>query len=104
MFFNDFELPLASIWVPRGSLFGTVFSTLFLNVKIAQNGTPPHMGNLRQGRGGSGVLGIRRAVLAQLLGVLGDMYNYLYKFLLKKPATLVTSLEGCTKPAFAETS
>ena len=41
MFFLDFELPLASIWVPMGSLFGIVFSTLFLNVKMAQDWTPP---------------------------------------------------------------
>ena len=33
MFFVDFELPLASLWVPMGSLFGTVCSTLFFNVK-----------------------------------------------------------------------
>ena len=41
MFFLDFELPLASIWVPMGSLFGIVFSTLFLNVKMAQDGPLP---------------------------------------------------------------
>ena len=43
MFVLDFELPLASIWVPMGSLFGIVFSTLFLNVKMNENGTttPP---------------------------------------------------------------
>ena len=47
---------------------------------------------------------IRRAVLAQLLGVLGHMYNYLYRYLLSKPVTLVTSLRGCTEPENAETS
>ena len=47
---------------------------------------------------------IRRAVLAQLLGVLGHMYNYLYTYLLSKPVTLVTSLRGCTEPENAETS
>ena len=47
---------------------------------------------------------IRRAVLAQLLGVLGNMYNYLYTYLLSKPVTLVTGLRGCTEPALAETS
>ena len=46
---------------------------------------------------------IRRAVLAQLLGVLGHMYNYLYTYLLSKPVTLVTSLRGCTEPENAET-
>ena len=52
MFFLDFELPLASIWVPMGSLFGIVFSTLFLNVKMAQDWIPPpQMGSRRRGGG-----------------------------------------------------
>ena len=40
MFFNDFELPWASIWVPMGSLFATVFSTLFLNVEMVAKMKP----------------------------------------------------------------
>ena len=44
------------------------------------------------GAGGRGVsLQIRRAVLAQLLGVLGHMYNYLYTYLLSKLVTKVTA-------------
>ena len=60
MFFFDFELPLASIWVPMGSLFGIVFSTLFLNVKMAQDWTPPpHPNGKSAARGApSGGLGI----------------------------------------------
>ena len=57
MFFLDFELPLASIWVPMGSLFGIVFSTLFLNVKMAQDWTPPNGKSAARGAS-SGVLGI----------------------------------------------
>ena len=40
MVFVDFEVPLASIWVPMGSLFGTVFSTLFLNVEMVAKMMP----------------------------------------------------------------
>ena len=60
MFFLDFELPLASIWVPMGSLFGIVFSTLFLNVKMSENGTTPHPPNGKSAARAdpSGVLGI----------------------------------------------
>ena len=36
----DFYHPLASIWVPMGSLFGTVFSTLFLNVEMVAKMVP----------------------------------------------------------------
>ena len=42
----------------------------------------------KQGAGGRGEASrIRRAVLAQLLGVLGDMYNDLYNSLLSKLVT-----------------
>ena len=59
MFFLDFELPLASIWVPMGSLFGIVFSTLFLNVKMAQDWNPPPKWEVGGGGGApSGSVGI----------------------------------------------
>ena len=60
MFFLDFELPLASIWVPMGSLFGIVFSTLFLNVKMSENGTttPPKWEVCGGGAASSGTVGI----------------------------------------------
>ena len=46
----------------------------------------------KQGAGGRGEASrIRRAVLAQLLGVLGHMYNGLYTYLLSKLVTLVTA-------------
>ena len=46
----------------------------------------------KQGAGGRGEASrIRRAVLAQLLGVLGHMYNYMYTYLLSKLVTLVTA-------------
>ena len=41
----DFELPLASIWVPMGSLFGIVFSTLFLNVEMVTKMVPNGWGS-----------------------------------------------------------
>ena len=58
MFFLDVELPLASIWVPMGSLFGIVFSTLFLNVKMAQDWNPPPNGKSAAGAAPSGSVGI----------------------------------------------
>ena len=36
----DFEIPWASIWVPMGSLLGTVFSTLFLSVEMVAKMKP----------------------------------------------------------------
>ena len=47
---------------------------------------------------------IRRAVLAQLLGVLRHMYNYWYTYPFSKPVALVTSVRGCAEPENAETS
>jgi len=59
MFFLDFEVPLASIWVPMDSLFGIAFSTLFLKVKMNQNSNPPpKWPACGKGGAGSGVLGI----------------------------------------------